>query len=500
MKKLLRTSAFLTKEISEVVRQPGLILTLIVGPFLILLLFGLGYNVDFAPVKTLYVVQPNSPLAADIVTYAKELGSQLQDAGTTSDEDAARQQLRDRKIDLAILVPADPAQAVTTKRQVPIVFLYNAVDPLAVDHVQFLAQTFAAAVNQQVVVQAIQQGKNNSSATQAALSAAMSDATALRQALQAGNTVAAAAAQQRLGQEIGPLVSQISALGALASALGQSGNETQLRQALDQVRQLGNTISAGSNSGAAGLAQELAAAQQLEQALANLNQQFRQLSDVPAAVLVQPFSAETKAVAATAPTPSEFFVPAVIVLLLQHLAVTFGALSIVRERTLGTMELFRVSPLSAGETLAGKYVSYFVFCAMIAAVLVAVMFFGLSVPMAGAWTRLGYALALVLFASLGWGFTISALSKNEGQAIQYSMIMLLTSFFFSGFVLDLNTLSQPVRVISRLLPATYGIAFLQDVMFRGAGLRLIYLVSALGLGIAMLILAWLLTRRRMLRA
>ena len=40
---LIRTSSFLRKEVFEVLRQPRLLLTLIVGPFLILLIFGLGF-------------------------------------------------------------------------------------------------------------------------------------------------------------------------------------------------------------------------------------------------------------------------------------------------------------------------------------------------------------------------------------------------------------------------------------------------------------------------
>ena len=78
--------------------------------------------------------------------------------------------------------------------------------------------------------------------------------------------------------------------------------------------------------------------------------------------------------------------------MLQHVSVTFAAPSIVRERRLGTVELFRVSPLSAFEALAGKYASNFLFGAVLAAALTALLIYGLGVPMLGHWGD--YAIAL----------------------------------------------------------------------------------------------------------
>ena len=53
-----------------------------------------------------------------------------------------------------------------------------------------------------------------------------------------------------------------------------------------------------------------------------------------------------------------YFGPAVLALILQHLAVTLVALSLVRERTTGVMELFRIAPVSTSEILAGKVLAY----------------------------------------------------------------------------------------------------------------------------------------------
>ena len=176
---------------------------------------------------------------------------------------------------------------------------------------------------------------------------------------------------------------------------------------------------------------------------------------------------ETKSVANVQPSISDFFAPAVLALLLQHLAVTFAALSIVRERNVGTMELFRVSPLSAAEALFGKYISYMLFGGVIAAILSALLVFALHVPMLGTGGYFTLVIAAVLFTSLGIGFAISIVSQTDSQAVQYSMIILLASVFFSGFIMSLDMLWEPVRVISWLLPTTYGTLLLRDIALRG---------------------------------
>ena len=75
-------------------------------------------------------------------------------------------------------------------------------------------------------------------------------------------------------------------------------------------------------------------------------------------VLVHPFTADTQSVVPVDVDPIDYFTPSAIVLLLQHLALTFAALSLVRDRELGVLELLRVGPLSSIEILAGKTIAY----------------------------------------------------------------------------------------------------------------------------------------------
>src|SRR3970040_2238177 len=97
---IIRTSAFLRKEIVEVLRQPRLLLTLVLGPFLILLIFGVGYRNQPRELRTLFVLQDDSGLGQNIQEYATTLGPQLIFAGTTEDLASALQQLQRGQVDL----------------------------------------------------------------------------------------------------------------------------------------------------------------------------------------------------------------------------------------------------------------------------------------------------------------------------------------------------------------------------------------------------------------
>src|SRR5512135_2862416 len=105
---IVRTLAFPGKEIIEILRQPRLVLTLVLGPFLILLLVGIGYRSDRPPLRTIFVMSDNNPLKPSIQDFGGVDSTYLNVIGTTSDQNAALQQLRRNEADLVVIVPEQP--------------------------------------------------------------------------------------------------------------------------------------------------------------------------------------------------------------------------------------------------------------------------------------------------------------------------------------------------------------------------------------------------------
>ncbi len=215
---------------------------------------------------------------------------------------------------------------------------------------------------------------------------------------------------------------------------------------------------------------------------------------------MRPFDAETENVIVADLETVDYYTPAAVALLLQHLALTFAALSLVRDRSLGLFELLRAGPVSSFEILVGKTIAYMLVGLALGGILMAGAVFGLGVPYEGAVLPSVAALGLVLLASLGLGLLISLFARTETQAVQFAMLTLLAGLFLSGFILPLEDLGYPVRAVAWLLPVTYGIRMLHDIMFRGIDPAAIDFVGLIALVVVYGGLATIILRRRLRRA
>ena len=223
------------------------------------------------------------------------------------------------------------------------------------------------------------------------------------------------------------------------------------------------------------------------------------LTEIPPEVIAEPTQATANNVAPTQPSIVQFFAPAVLALVLQHMAVTLSALSLVRERLSGTMEIFRVSPINSVELLLGKYLGFGIISAVMAVSVVLLMVYGLATPLLGSPLVLAGVIALVVFASLGLGLLISVVSDSERQAVQLSLLVLLASVFFSGIVLPVEDFRFEVRALAYGLPVTHGITLLQQVMLRGTITTEWQVAVLTGSGIVLLLLTACLLRRQLTR-
>jgi ABC-2 type transport system permease protein len=182
-----------------------------------------------------------------------------------------------------------------------------------------------------------------------------------------------------------------------------------------------------------------------------------------------------------------FFVPGVIGIVLQ-IATTFAtAMSLVRERERGTLEQLMVSPLSRWGLMLGKLMPYLVIGMLMALVLFGIMQWLFHVPITGDFTALMLATFLYVFCLLSLGLLISTRAANQIQALQMTMVFILPSVFFSGFIFPRETMPAIFYAIGTVLPATYYIELERAIVLRGAGLGDFWLniVVLGGMGLAL---------------
>ena len=150
----------------------------------------------------------------------------------------------------------------------------------------------------------------------------------------------------------------------------------------------------------------------------------------------------------------DYVVPGIIGLILQLLTVTLMACTIARERESGTLYQLMVTSLRRREIVIGKMLPYLVVSIFLVLVimLVSSWHFGVTFYQLPA---LAVICLFFLLCSLGLGLLISAFSRTQTQAIQFSVFFLLPVFVLSGAFAPLEQLPKAIQYVSELFPLTH---------------------------------------------
>src|SRR5438445_698617 len=159
LKSWTRTTAFISKEVREVIRRPGALFSLIFGPFVIMGVFGLGYSGQYRALSTVLVVPRSANLPRDANFYQQFGGESVRIVGITDDVDAARARLQRQEIDLLVVAPSDLEQNFLSGQQSAIDIEYNELDPVRDNYARFIAYRQVQELNRALIEQVIGQGE-----------------------------------------------------------------------------------------------------------------------------------------------------------------------------------------------------------------------------------------------------------------------------------------------------------------------------------------------------
>jgi drug efflux transport system permease protein len=150
----------------------------------------------------------------------------------------------------------------------------------------------------------------------------------------------------------------------------------------------------------------------------------------------------------------DYVLPGIIGLILQLLTVTLMACTIARERESGTLYQLMVTSLKRGEIVIGKILPYLAVSIFLIVVVSSVASWHFQVRFYQP-PALALICLLFLLCSLGLGLLISAFSRTQTQAIQFSVFFLLPVFVLSGAFAPLEQLPKAIRYISEIFPLTH---------------------------------------------
>jgi ABC-2 type transport system permease protein len=167
-----------------------------------------------------------------------------------------------------------------------------------------------------------------------------------------------------------------------------------------------------------------------------------------------------------------------------------SSITVLRERTTGTLERLLTMPLAKPDILAGYGLAFALMATLQAFVVSAVSFGLLGLDTAGAaWLVGGLAVANAILG-MALGLFVSAFAATEFQAVQFLPAFLLPQLLLCGLFLPREQMAGTLRVASDVLPLTYAYDALHRVAASGAlddrgmlDLAVIVAVTALALGL-----------------
>lgn len=424
---LRRIGGVSRKELVELVRQPAMLFVLVVGPLLILLLFGSGVRAEDPAVRSIFVTPPGDEQLAEVVRgYADTQSERLTILDVTDDREDAMRELRGRRVDVVVVFPENPIEAVEQNDRATIEVIHSFIDPLESQAIRLFTRGAVSDLNDILLSEAVEEA------------------------------------------------------------------QTQAATTLEEVEGLRETLDGP--AGSVLMAQSDTDPEDLAIVLDDASIELEQLIEIDPDVVAAPLDGRASSIGGRV-TTSQFYAPAVVALILQHLTLTFVALARSRERELGTVELFGVSPLREVERIAGQAVAYVLSGSALAAVLLAAVSLILGAPFRAGVGTVALVVVAELLASIGVGLLLSRVARTTTQVVQGAMLILLLSVFFGGLLLSPERLLPWAQPIGDVLPMSHALELLRDSMLRGLPLTAGPIATLVGMAVGTIAIgSWLAIR------
>ena len=161
-----------------------------------------------------------------------------------------------------------------------------------------------------------------------------------------------------------------------------------------------------------------------------------------------------------------FMVPNLVASIALLIGLIVTALSIARERELGTFDQLMVSPLRTHEILIGKLIPPMMIGLFHITIYILAAVFIFGVPLRGSLFLLYGSAVFYLAAVVGLGLFISALSMTQQQAILGAFLFMVPAMLLSGFATPIENMPSWLQPITYVNPLRYFLVIVKGVFLK----------------------------------
>ena len=165
----------------------------------------------------------------------------------------------------------------------------------------------------------------------------------------------------------------------------------------------------------------------------------------------------------------EYFVPGIIATVVLVATMLLTAMTVVREREMGTLERLMVTPVARLEFLIGKMIPVACIGLFDVALVTALAVLWFQVPFRGELLALLLGSVLYLMSTLGLGLLISSYSSTQQQAMLLGFFVIMPAIILSGFAFPISNMPEGVQWFTFVDPLRYFLVIIRDLFLKGSG-------------------------------
>lgn len=171
-----------------------------------------------------------------------------------------------------------------------------------------------------------------------------------------------------------------------------------------------------------------------------------------------------------------YLFPGLVAIIMSVVAGFLTSLTISREWATGTMEQLIPTPVTEGEVISGKLITYFLIGLIDVIIYILIGEFVFHVPLKGNTLLVFLFATIFLLCMLSFGIFVSIVMKSQLASSQVTTTTtLLPAFLLSGFVFDINNMPIVIQWITYFFPARYFVDILRGLYLKGVGIEYLYL-------------------------
>jgi ABC-2 type transport system permease protein len=185
----------------------------------------------------------------------------------------------------------------------------------------------------------------------------------------------------------------------------------------------------------------------------------------------------------------DYIAPALLATLALFFSFLLTGISFLRERSQGTLERLMASPVSRFDIVVGYLLGFFIFALTQSLIILLFTVYVLDVHYAGDLWQIFVFQIVVIAGAVNLGIFTSTFARNEFQMIQFIPLIILPQVFLCGVVWPVEQMPDYLQWLSKILPLTYAVKGLRDIMLAGKNLLEVGFDLAVLVGFAIIISA-----------